>query len=72
MFVGAFLNGLMVRHFNESLAQKPATITEEIMKCVECYIKGEESYAKKRYLDIKETKSQQAAVSPFTPKCPKE
>jgi hypothetical protein len=32
------------------LAQKPATNIEEIMKCVEYYIKGEESYAERGIL----------------------
>jgi hypothetical protein len=40
MFVSAFHNGLKVGHFNESLTQKPATSMQEIIKRVECYIKG--------------------------------
>ncbi|GAU42570.1 hypothetical protein TSUD_240460 [Trifolium subterraneum] len=32
MFVAAFHNGLKARHFNESLAQKPATSMQEVIK----------------------------------------
>ncbi|WJX84068.1 hypothetical protein P8452_66678 [Trifolium repens] len=42
MFVAAFHNGLKAGHFHESLAQKPATSMQEIIKRAECYIKGEE------------------------------
>jgi hypothetical protein len=48
MFVSAFHNGLKADHFNESLAQKPATSMQEIIKRAECYIKGDECNAKKR------------------------
>ncbi|KAK2415928.1 hypothetical protein QL285_038365 [Trifolium repens] len=54
MFVAAFHNGLKADHFNESLAQKPATSMQEIIKRVECYIKGEESNAEKRSRDARE------------------
>jgi hypothetical protein len=54
MFVAAFHNGLKVGHFNESLAQKPATSMQEIIKRAECYIKGEESNADKRSRDARE------------------
>ncbi|KAK2368694.1 hypothetical protein QL285_081871 [Trifolium repens] len=54
MFVSAFHNGLKVGHFNESLAQKPATSMQEIIKRAECYIKGDESNAEKRSRDAKE------------------
>ncbi|PNX58225.1 hypothetical protein L195_g059085, partial [Trifolium pratense] len=54
MFVAAFHNGLRAGHFNESLAQKPATSMEEINKRAECYIKGEETNAEKRMRDAKE------------------
>jgi hypothetical protein len=54
MFVSAFHNGLKAGHFNESLTQKPATSMQEIIKRVECYIKGEESNAEKRSRDAKE------------------
>ncbi|PNX83253.1 hypothetical protein L195_g039293, partial [Trifolium pratense] len=54
MFVAAFHNGLRVGHFNESLAQKPASSMQEINKRAECYIKGEESNAEKRQRDAKE------------------
>jgi hypothetical protein len=47
MFVAAFHNGLKVGHFNDSMAQKPAEVMQEVMKEAECYIKGEESNAKK-------------------------
>jgi hypothetical protein len=54
MFVAAFHNGLKADHFNESLAQKPATSMQEIIKRAECYIKGEESNADKRSRDARE------------------
>ena len=54
MFVAAFHNGLKAGHFNESLAQKPATTMQEIIKRAECYIKGEESNAEKRSRDARE------------------
>ncbi|PNY11288.1 gag-pol polyprotein [Trifolium pratense] len=54
MFVAAFPNGLRAGHFNESLAQKPASSMQEINKRFECYIKGEESNAEKRQRDAKE------------------
>ncbi|MCI13362.1 gag-pol polyprotein, partial [Trifolium medium] len=54
MFVAAFHNGLKAGHFNESLAQKPATSMQEVTKRAECYIKGEESNAEKRSRDAKE------------------
>jgi hypothetical protein len=54
MFVSAFHNGLKAGHFNESLTQKPATSMQEIIKRVECYIKGEESNAEKRSRDARE------------------
>ncbi|CAJ2632006.1 unnamed protein product [Trifolium pratense] len=59
MFVAAFHNGLRAEHFNESLAQKPASSMQEVNKRAECYIKGEErgfsgggesSSARKRYV----------------------
>jgi hypothetical protein len=55
MFVVVFHNGLKVGHFNESLAQKSATLMQEIIKRDECYIKGEQSNAEKRSKDAKET-----------------
>ncbi|WJX77765.1 hypothetical protein P8452_61041 [Trifolium repens] len=54
IFLAAFHNGLKARHFNESLAQKPATSMQEIIKRVKCYIKGEESNAEKRSRDARE------------------
>ncbi|PNX84732.1 gag-pol polyprotein, partial [Trifolium pratense] len=54
MFVAAFHNGLRAGHFNESLAQKPASSMQEVNKRAECYIKGEESNAEKRQRDAKE------------------
>ncbi|GAU29723.1 hypothetical protein TSUD_264590 [Trifolium subterraneum] len=57
MFVAAVQNGLKVGHFNESLAQKPASTMQEIMKRAECYIKGEESNAEKRGRDSREKPS---------------
>ncbi|MCI38014.1 hypothetical protein A2U01_0059242, partial [Trifolium medium] len=54
MFVAAFQNGLKAGQFNESLAQKPAESMQEIMKRAKCYIRGEESNAKKRSRDAKE------------------
>jgi hypothetical protein len=45
---------LKAGHFNESLAQKPATSMQEIIKRAECYIKGEESNAEKRTRDARE------------------
>ncbi|GAU41814.1 hypothetical protein TSUD_299800 [Trifolium subterraneum] len=54
MFVAAFHNGLKARHFNESLAQKPATSMQEVIKRTSCYIKDEESNAEKRSRDAKE------------------
>ncbi|KAK2427055.1 hypothetical protein QL285_025661 [Trifolium repens] len=56
MYVAAFLNGLKVGHFNESLAQKPATTMQKIIKRAECYIKGEKSNAEKRSRDARERK----------------
>ncbi|KAK2391050.1 hypothetical protein QL285_064544 [Trifolium repens] len=53
MFVAAFHNGLKADHFNESLAQKPATSMQEIIKRAECYIKGEESNSEKRSRDAR-------------------
>jgi hypothetical protein len=50
MFVSTFHNG----YFNESLGQKPATSMQEIIKRVECYIKGEEINAEKRSRDARE------------------
>ncbi|GAU20758.1 hypothetical protein TSUD_239520 [Trifolium subterraneum] len=57
MFVAAFHNGLKAGHFNESLAQKPATSMQEVIKRASCYIKGEESNAEKRSRDAKEKDS---------------
>ncbi|GAU51336.1 hypothetical protein TSUD_412830 [Trifolium subterraneum] len=57
MFVAAVQNGLKASHFNESLAQKPACTMQEVMKRVECYIKGEESNAEKRSRDSREKPS---------------
>jgi hypothetical protein len=54
MFVSAFHNGLKVGHFNKSLAQKPATSMQKIIKRAECYIKGDESNAEKRMRDARE------------------
>ncbi|MCI38596.1 hypothetical protein A2U01_0059824, partial [Trifolium medium] len=54
MFVAAFHNGLKAGQFNESLAQKPAATMQEIMKRVECYIKGGESNVEKRNRDSRE------------------
>jgi hypothetical protein len=54
MFVAAFHNDLKAGHFNESLAHKPATSMQEIIKRAECYIKGEESNAEKRSRDARE------------------
>jgi hypothetical protein len=48
MFVSAFHHGLKAGHFNESLAQKPATSMQEVTRRAEGYIKGEESNAEKR------------------------
>ncbi|GAU46450.1 hypothetical protein TSUD_402170 [Trifolium subterraneum] len=57
MFVAAVQNGLKAGHFNESLAQKPVSTMQEIMKRAECYIKGEESNAEKRSRDSREKPS---------------
>ncbi|GAU33358.1 hypothetical protein TSUD_364830 [Trifolium subterraneum] len=57
MFIAAFHNGLKAGHFNESLAQKPATSMQEVVKRASCYIKGEESNAEKRSRDAKEKDS---------------
>src|SRR6266487_2052242 len=54
MFVAAFHNGLKAGHFNESLAQKSATLMQEVIKRASCYIKGEESNAEKCSRDAKE------------------
>ncbi|GAU27754.1 hypothetical protein TSUD_215650 [Trifolium subterraneum] len=53
----AVQNGLKAGHFNESLAQKPASTMQEVMKRAECYIKGEESNAEKRSRDSREKPS---------------
>lgn len=47
MFIRVFHNGLRVRHFNESLAQKPYASMAEVVTRAECYIKGEERNIKK-------------------------
>ncbi|GAU41187.1 hypothetical protein TSUD_89830 [Trifolium subterraneum] len=57
MFVATFHNGLKAGHFNESLAQKPTTSMQEVIKRASCYIKGEESNAEKRSRDAKEKDS---------------
>ncbi|GAU10506.1 hypothetical protein TSUD_422860, partial [Trifolium subterraneum] len=57
MFVAAFHNGLKAGHFNESLAQKPATSMQEVIKRASCYIKCEESNAEKFSRDAKEKDS---------------
>ncbi|GAU24437.1 hypothetical protein TSUD_364210 [Trifolium subterraneum] len=57
MFVAAVQNGLKVGHLNESLAQKPGSTMQEVMKMEECYIKGEESNAEKRCRDSREKPS---------------
>jgi hypothetical protein len=54
MFVSAFHHGLKAGHFNESLAQKPATSMQEVTRRAEGYIKGEESNAEKRMRDARE------------------
>ncbi|MCI29617.1 hypothetical protein A2U01_0050826 [Trifolium medium] len=54
MFVAAFHNGLREGHFNESLAQKPASSIQEINKRAACYIKGEESNTENRVRDAKD------------------
>lgn len=43
MFIQVFQNGLRVRHFNESLAQRPTASLVEVVTHVEYYIKGGES-----------------------------
>ncbi|GAU32570.1 hypothetical protein TSUD_218280 [Trifolium subterraneum] len=67
MFVTAFHNGLKAGHFNESLAQKPATSMQEVVKRVSCYIKGEESNAEKRSRDAKEKDSRSTGLAPLPP-----
>ncbi|GAU35259.1 hypothetical protein TSUD_323960 [Trifolium subterraneum] len=57
MFVAACHNGLKAGHFNESLAHKPATSMQEVIKRASCYIKGEESNAEKHSRDAKENDS---------------
>ncbi|GAU30548.1 hypothetical protein TSUD_65580 [Trifolium subterraneum] len=57
MFVAAVQNGLKAGHFNESLAQKPASTMQEVMKRAECYIKGEEINAENRSRDSREKPS---------------
>jgi hypothetical protein len=57
MFDSAFHNGLKVGHFNESLAQTPATSMQEIIKRAKCYINGEERNAEKRTRDARERDS---------------
>ncbi|GAU40667.1 hypothetical protein TSUD_397790 [Trifolium subterraneum] len=57
MFVAAVQNGLKAGHFNESLAQKPVSTMQEIMKRAKCYIKGEESNAENRSRDLREKPS---------------
>ncbi|GAU39516.1 hypothetical protein TSUD_68800 [Trifolium subterraneum] len=57
MFVAAVQNGLKAGHFNELLAQKPASTMQEVMKRAECYIKGEESNAEKRSRESREKPS---------------
>jgi len=57
VFIDAFQNGLRGGRFNESLAQKPTDLMEEIMSKVECYIKGEENNVEKNAKDAKERSS---------------
>ncbi|GAU51914.1 hypothetical protein TSUD_416970, partial [Trifolium subterraneum] len=57
MFVATFHNGLKAGHFNKSLAQKLATLMQEVIKRASCYIKGEESNAEKHSRDAKEKDS---------------
>ncbi|GAU16855.1 hypothetical protein TSUD_368040 [Trifolium subterraneum] len=57
IYVAAVQNGMKAGHFNESLAQKPASTMQEVMKRAECYIKGEESNAEKRSRDSREKPS---------------
>ncbi|GAU40547.1 hypothetical protein TSUD_367500 [Trifolium subterraneum] len=57
MFVAAFHNRLKAGHFDESLAQNPATSMQEVIKRASCYIKGEESNAEKRSREAKEKDS---------------
>lgn len=52
--MGTFQNGLKVRHFNESLAQRPASSLEEVVTREQFYIKGEQSNTEKKTQDIKE------------------
>lgn len=52
--MGEFQNGLKSGHLNESLAQRPTSSLVEVVIRVECYIKDEESNAKKKAQDIKE------------------
>lgn len=54
MFVGDFKNGLKMRHFNESLAQKPTLSMEGIMAMEKLYIKVEDINVYKRMRDAKE------------------
>lgn len=54
IFVGDFQNGLKADHFTESLAQKPATIMEEVMSRAKYYVKGEERNMEKWSWDVKE------------------
>ncbi|GAU30930.1 hypothetical protein TSUD_143780 [Trifolium subterraneum] len=57
IFVAAVQNDLKAGHFNESLAQKPVSTMQEVMKMAECYIKGEESNAEKKNRDSREQPS---------------
>ncbi|GAU40790.1 hypothetical protein TSUD_348870 [Trifolium subterraneum] len=49
MVVAAFHNGLKAGHFNESLAQKPATSMQEGIKRASCYIKGPNSQSQQNW-----------------------
>lgn len=53
MFVGVFQNDLKAGNFNEYLSQRPTSSLVEVVKWVECYIKGEGSNVEKKAWDVK-------------------
>lgn len=51
MFVWAFNNGIMLRHFYESLNQRLTAFLVEVVTQMEYHIKGEENNVEKKAWD---------------------
>lgn len=53
MFVGAFINVLRARNFNESMSHMPTSFLEDVVPHVELYLKGKK-ICQKKSRDVKD------------------